>query len=291
MNVTDIVDTLVSDPLSPHPKGWVASRWEWFPLTKQLWHAFVVTSNDILILIGQCFVLSLSLGKWLIKGRLHWRQWIQAMGFQATDALGMALVLCVCTAMVIALQVAPEMVRQGGESYVGSLMSLAMVRELAPIMTALGMVAVVSTSYASEWVSLTNDQQVDALRAMHVSPDRYWLLPWVLSTTMMTPLLTLIGCIAGVWAGMGVSQAVAGVSPSLYWQGLWQQTAGADIGWMLLKGLVFGFESALLACTIGLHTTANGAQSVGEATTKTVVACFVVVATTDYLLTWMIYGG
>ena len=291
MNVTDIVDVLVSDPLSPTPNTGGESRWEWFPLTKQLWQAFITTSNDVLVLIGQCVVLTITLARWLIKGRLHWRQWIHAMGFQASDALGMSLVLCVCTAMVIALQVAPEMVRQGGEPYVGSLMSLAMVRELAPIMTALGVVAVVSTTYASEWVSLTNDQQVDALRAMHVSPERYWLLPWVVSTTVMTPLLTLIGCIAGVWAGMGVSQLVAGVSPSLYWQGLWQQTAAADVGWMLLKGLVFGFESALLACTIGFHTPAMGAQSVGEATTKTVVACFVVIATTDYLLTWMIYGG
>lgn len=179
------------------------------------------------------------------------------MGFQATDALGMALVLCVCTAMVIALQVAPEMVRQGGESYVGSLMSLAMVRELAPIMTALGVVAVVSTSYASEW-GQPDERLTSGRPASHARVSRAVLAATVvLSTTMMTPLLTLIGCIAGVWAGMGVSQAVAGVSPSLYWQGLWQQTAGADVGWMLLKGLVFGFEAALLACTIGLHTTAN----------------------------------
>ncbi|MFN8614700.1 MAG: ABC transporter permease [Vampirovibrionales bacterium] len=268
-----------------------SGAYPWFPVTRHLFWTASGWANHALILLGQCLLLVSQLTYWLLQGKLHKNQWLKAMAFQATDATAMALILCTCTAIVIALQVAPEMVRQGGEPYVGSLMSLAMVRELAPIMTALGIVAVVSTSYASEWVSLANDEQLDALKAMHVSPERYWLLPWVMATTITAPLITLLGCVASIVIGRWVAHWAAGVGPALYWQGVWQQTSMGDVGWMMLKGVVFGFQAALLACTIGINTPKGSASAVGLATTQTVVACFVVVATTDYLLTWLIYGS
>lgn len=227
---------------------------------------------------------------WLVSGRLHGKQLLRQLAFVGWDALWMALILVVFSGLVIALQVAEEMVRQGGAGYVGALISMAILREMAPVMTAVALIAVVGTTYASELTTMNNTEQTDALQMMHVSLSRYLILPRVLSCLVMTPLLTIITAMTAIHLAMWLCLWQADIQPAMFMESVQQFSDLKDLVNLAIKGTVFGGIVALVATTIGL-TTKGGAKAVGLATTQAVVAGFILVAVADYLLTYTIYGA
>lgn len=262
----------------------------WFPLTRRMAQGVAHESRSLLSTTGEAVALGgESLGH-LVRGRLRGRAMLDQAAFVGVDALGVALVLVTFSAMVIALQVAQEMARQGAGEYVGALVSLAILRELAPIMTAVAITAMAGSAFAAELSTMRITSQVDALRTLQVSPARYLVLPRLVASTLVTPMMTLLTAVVGILAGMLISYWLADVHFLAYLESVWRQTTVRDILAMLLKAGVFGFLIALLSCSIGLNTR-GGAKEVGVATTRAVVWSFLSVAIMDYALTYLIYGS
>lgn len=226
----------------------------------------------------------------LVRGRIGWRHTMDQAAFVGVDALGVSMILVTFSAMVIALQVAQEMARQGAGEYVGALVSLAVLRELAPIMTGVAITAMAGSAFAAELSTMRITSQIDALRTLQMSPARYLALPRVLASILVTPMMTLMTAIVGILAGMVISYWLADVQFLAYLDSVWRQTSFRDVGAMLIKSSVFGFLIAILSTSIGLNTR-GGAKDVGVATTRAVVWSFLSVAVCDYILTYLIYGS
>lgn len=226
----------------------------------------------------------------LMQGKLNWRQFFQSAAFCGIDALGLALVMTTFTGMVIALQMAQEMVKQGAGNFVGALMSLSMLRELAPIMTGFSIIAMVGSAYAAELASMKISNQVDALQVLHVNPIRYLLLPRVLALMVMLPLMTVITSFSGIMGGLFISSTFTNLSAHVYLDSVLHQTEMRDVFSCLLKSLVFGYLIGIISTTIGLNTS-GGAKQAGIATTQAVVWSFIMMAVFDYLITYFIYGS
>ena len=129
-------------------------------------------------------------------------------------------------------------------------------------------------------------EQVDALRAMGISPIAYLVVPRLLACLVMGPIMTLFGDAAGILGG-GMIAVNEGQTPLQYTDSFRQllEPNGSDILEGLLKALVFGTLIALIACREGLETK-GGAAGVGRSTNRAVVFTIILVFAADFVLTW-----
>ena len=101
--------------------------------------------------------------KLIARGRLNWKHIINQCSRFAVDSLPITLSIVGMTCIIIAMQVAPEMVKQGGEKYVGALMAITITRELGAIMSGFAIISMIGSAYASEVATMRVTEQIDAL--------------------------------------------------------------------------------------------------------------------------------
>jgi phospholipid/cholesterol/gamma-HCH transport system permease protein len=188
------------------------------------------------------------------------------------------------TGMVLALQTAYSLAAFGGKLFIGRVVALSLVRELGPILTALMVGGRVGSGITAELGSMTVTEQVDALRAMAVSPVRRLVVPRVLATTLMMPVLTALADVLGILGGLFIAVVELQMTAQDYLSSIWNQLTISDIGSGLGKTFFFGLEIAAIGCYHGLNVE-GGATSVGIATTRTVVIASITVLVSDFLLT------
>ena len=188
------------------------------------------------------------------------------------------------TGMVLALQTAYSLASLGGKLFVSRIVSLSLVRELGPVLTALMVGGRVGSGITAELGSMTVTEQVDALRAMAISPIRRLVVPRVLATVFMMPVLTALADVLGILGGLFIAVVELQMTAQDYLTGIWQQLNISDIGSGLSKTFFFGLEIAAVGCFNGL-TVEGGAASVGKSTTRTVVIASICVLISDFFLT------
>jgi phospholipid/cholesterol/gamma-HCH transport system permease protein len=188
------------------------------------------------------------------------------------------------TGMVLALQTAYSLAAFGGKVFVGRVVALSLVRELGPVLTALMVGGRVGSGITAELGSMQVTEQVDALRAMAISPVRRLVVPRVIATVLMMPVLAGIADLLGILGGLAIAVVELGLTTQDYLTSIWSQLQISDIMSGLSKTFFFGFEIALIGCWNGLRTE-GGAAAVGVATTKTVVFASICVLISDFFLT------
>ena len=188
------------------------------------------------------------------------------------------------TGMVLALQTAYSLEAFGGKMFVGRVVSLSLVRELGPVLTALMVGGRVGSGITAEIGSMTVTEQVDALRAMAISPSRRLVVPRVVAVVVMMPVLTAIADALGILGGLAIAVLELRMTFQDYFTSILQQLSIADISSGLTKTLFFGFEIAAIGCYNGLQVE-GGAAAVGRATTRTVVLASISILISDFFLT------
>jgi phospholipid/cholesterol/gamma-HCH transport system permease protein len=261
-----------------------------FPYTRKTLSAVKWEWRFLLDTLRTAWEYSVEVVHFITSGQFNFRHFLQQLAFVGIDTLGISLIMTTFAGMVIALQIAKEMVKQGAGDYVGALVSMALIRELAPIMTAFAVIAMAGSAYAAELSTMKITNQVSALEVLHVSPVRYLVMPRVLAGIVALPMMNVITAFAGIMGGLVISHLMADVSVGQYLDSVWVQTEPKDIWAMLLKSSVFGFIVFIMSTTIGMNTR-GGSKEVGVATTRAVVWSFVLMAIVDYVLTYLIYGA
>jgi phospholipid/cholesterol/gamma-HCH transport system permease protein len=188
------------------------------------------------------------------------------------------------TGGVLALQTAYSLEAFGGKTFVGRIVSLSLVRELGPILTALMVAGRVGSGITAELGSMTVTEQVDALRAMAVSPIRRLVVPRVLAVILMMPVLTAIADVLGIVGGLGIAVLDIRMTAQDYITSIWQQLSISDIFSGLGKTVFFGLEIGAIGCYNGLQVE-GGATAVGRSTTRTVVLASISILVSDFFLT------
>jgi len=225
----------------------------------------------------------------IIRGKIDWRQvWEQtaAVGF---DSLPMTLLISVISGSVLAMQTAEKFALTGADAYVGGLVALAVVREMAPIFSCLTVGARSGTAIAAELANMQVTEQISALQVMRVDPIRYLMLPRLLACIIALPMLTLIGEVTGVLGGMVVAQQVSHLHYIKYLESVWLILTRRDVMVSLYKALIFGVILASISCTVGLSAR-GGARDVGLSTTRAVVWIAIAIIVADFFLTWIFFG-
>ena len=199
-------------------------------------------------------------------------------------SLSIVIITSAFIGMVLALQTAYALEDFGGKMFVGTIVSLSLVRELAPVLMALMVGGRVGAGMTAEIGTMKVTEQIDALRALATNPVRKLVVPRVLATTMMFPLLTVISIALGILGGMVIAVANLNLTPNYYLRSVIESIKYNDLASGVGKTFFFGFSIALIACYNGLRTS-GGADGVGRATTMTVVTGAITVLIMDFFLT------
>jgi len=184
---------------------------------------------------------------------------------------------------VMALQMSRALSQYGQVSKTGTLVSITLVRELGPVLTALMVAGRNSSGMASELGSMKVTEQIDAMRALGTDPIQKLVTPRLIATCVMLPLLTIIADFVGIFGGWVISYFFLHLDSRQYWSSAWRALEWNDVAQGLLKPFVFAFAVALIGCFYGLRTT-GGTQGVGRATTQAMVTASMLV----FILTLLI---
>ena len=218
------------------------------------------------------------------------RHIIAQMSHLGVDSLMIVSLTLLFTGVVFTLQTAHELIRFGAQSTIGGLISIASGRELGPVLVGVVCAGRVGAAITAEISTMKVTEQIDALRVMAVSPVDYLIVPRMLACMIVVPLLTVFGDLIGVFGGWLVAVYYSGVSSYLFMHSIEVFVEIHDMTGGLIKAIFFGNVIAVLGCYYGLHCP-DGAEGVGKATTKTVVASIIAIFILNALLTFVVYGG
>ncbi len=192
--------------------------------------------------------------------------------------------------MVLALQGLLIFDLFGAQRMLSSLVSLAVFRELSPVLASVLVAAQGGSGFAAELGAMKIREELDATEVMAIDPVRVHVVPRVVAAVLATPLLYLAGCLAGVVGGALVAVAFKGETAGLYWANLWALTSGVDLAGGALKSVVFGLLIGLISTFQGSGAT-GGAAGVGRAVNDTVVLSITAFVVVNYFLTSALFGA
>lgn len=243
----------------------------------------------VLVFLGETWSLAAQALGYLLRGRLHVRQTVAQMAAIGVDALPIVIASSFSTGAVFAYYTAGIFVRFGAENFVGGTLTLSFLLELGPVLAGVTVASRSGAAIAAEIGSMVVTEQIDALRAMAVSPVRYLILPRMVACVLMMPLIGLFSDLAGI-GGSLVMAGVGGVPYQTFLDSARTFATETDLMKGLAKTLWFGFTISIVACQQGLRTT-GGATGVGRATTNSVVLCVVLIFISDFFLAQILSGA
>jgi phospholipid/cholesterol/gamma-HCH transport system permease protein len=205
------------------------------------------------------------------------------------DIIGVgSLPICAMTGFfsgaVMALQMSRALAQYGQVGKTGTVVSITLVRELGPVLTALMVAGRNASGMASELGSMKVTEQIDAMRALGTDPVQKLVTPRLIATCVMLPLLTVIADFVGMIGGWVIAVGRLNLTSRQYWTTVWRALEWNDVAQGLLKPLAFAFVISLIGCYYGLRTS-GGTQGVGRATTQAVVAASVMVFVLTFFIT------
>jgi phospholipid/cholesterol/gamma-HCH transport system permease protein len=185
--------------------------------------------------------------------------------------------------MVLAVQAYGAYRPMGLESWMGTMINMAVIRELGPVLAATMIAGRVGTAMAAELATMRVTDQIDALACLGVDPVHYLVTPRLLACVLLTPLLTVMANCLGMLGGASICLGVYGVEPHHYWQHARDYIELWDVGVSVFKPAVFGAFICLISCHRGFYSGA-GSEGVGRAATQAFVLSFLGILVLDFFL-------
>lgn len=196
------------------------------------------------------------------------------------SALPIVTIVNVLVGGIVAFVGAVQLRRFGADVFIADLVGVAVVREMAALMTAIVMSGRTGGAYAAHIATMQGNEEIDALRAIGIPTNDYLILPRIAALTGMMPMLYLYGCLIGIFGGFLVTVVMLNMSPTAFVTETRISLAGGQFIFGLIKSIAFGALIAIVGCRSGLRA-GRSAADVGLAATKAVVMGIVGVIALD----------
>lgn len=208
---------------------------------------------------------------------------IAQMDYIGVGSLTIIILTGFFTGGVLTLQTYQTLASYGAVDQLGYLVSISLVRELGPVLSALMVTGRVVSAISAELGSMVVSEQIDAMRALGTDPIRKLVAPRILALVVTLPLLTLITDVMGIGGGWAVSTWLFSLPSSMFINSVQDGITTDDIIGGIIKPLVFAFLMGVIACHKGLKTE-GGTVGVGRSTTSAVVMASIIVIIADFIL-------
>jgi len=237
----------------------------------------------------QYFALCGELLYWLFVAPLRGKGWRMGHTFAQIVRIGvhavpMSALTALTIGVVLAMQSAAQLAKLGATMYVPGLVSSSLIRELAPLVTAVIVIGRSGSSVTAELGTMKVSEEIEALEVMAIPPMSWLIVPRFLAMVIMMPLLTVFSIYVGLAGGWLIGHYSLNMSTAYFVSHALQHVELSDVGIGLLKSGVFGVLIVTIACSIGLNVS-GGAEGVGLATTRSVVVSLLSVFIANAVLT------
>lgn len=239
---------------------------------------------DFLNYLGEIGRLVVSVGDSLLHGKIRCRMVVEQIAETGFRSQPVVIVTGAFTGAVLAAQALFQFKPLGMETGGGALVSVAMLRELGPSVTALMLAGRVGAAMAAEIGTMKVTEQIDALRSMDVHPTDYLVTPRFLAMLVAMPLLIAESAAFGILASLVVGTGPFHVNGAYWLDQMNKHTDGTDVVIAMVKGLVFGMLIVTLSCHQGLKAD-QGAVGVGRGTTRAMVYSSLAILVVNFFLT------
>ncbi len=204
------------------------------------------------------------------------------------DALPIVALVSFLMGLILAFQSSIPLKQFGAaEIFIGTLVSLSMIRELGPLMTTILLAGRTGSAFAADLGTMKINEEIDALNTMGLDPVRFLAVTRIIAAVAMTPLLTLFSDFMGVIGGAVVFRSF-GYSLVTYWNQVQASVDMSDLLGGLFKSFAFGILVASVGCLRGFQTK-TGASAVGASTTRAVVSGIILIVAADGVFSIIYY--
>ncbi len=242
-----------------------------------------------LTFIGEITILLWQALSRLFVRPIEWRETLNQMAFIGVASVPIVALTTFSSGAVIALYSAEILQQYGAGSLAGGAVALSISREIAPVLAGIMVAARCGSAMAAQIGTMAVTEQIDALRALRVSPINYLVIPRVVAAVCMLPILGMVGIYTGIFGGYSVAVWTTGIPHGAFAKSIEQFLTLRDINAAMIKTVVFALIVALVACQQGMRTS-GGAVGVGHATTRTVVITMVLIYVANYFLTSVLFS-
>ncbi|THB68526.1 MAG: ABC transporter permease [Desulfovibrio sp.] len=214
---------------------------------------------------------------------------IHQMFFVGVKSLFVIALIGLFTGMVLGLQGYYTLVKFGSEGLLGAAVSLSLIRELGPVLTAIMITGRAGSAMAAELGVMRITDQIDALTVMDIQPMTYLVAPRMAACIICFPLLTAVFDVVGILGGYLSGVVLLGINQGIYFYRIETSVAMADVMGGFCKSLTFALIMATVCCFQGYFThlrkDGQGPEGVSNSTTSAVVLSCVLILVFDYVLT------
>lgn len=231
--------------------------------------------------VGEVTVTLLSLLRH--PGRLRLGDVVLYMQRVGVDALPIVGLISFLLGLIMAFMSAVQLQQFGANIYVASLVALAMVRELGPIMTAILVAGRSGSAFAAEIGTMKVSEEVDALVTMGFKPAMFLVAPKIIASLLVVPLLAMYSNLFAIAGGLLIGVTTLDLTVNAYMAQTMNTLTIFDINWGIFKSAIFAVLIATVGCFKG-YQVRGGAASVGKATTSAVVTGIFLVILVDSVL-------
>lgn len=237
--------------------------------------------------LGGVFLLASEAFYSLATQRLRWRVTVFHIYSIGVKSVPVVLLTGAFIGMVFAAQTYFQFHKVRMDTSTGPAVSLALSRELAPIITSLMVAGRVGAAMAAEIGTMRVTEQLDALRSLAVHPVDYLVAPRVMAMALSLPLLTAMAVMTGIGAAYGVAVEVLRIDGAYFLHNMHRYTEADDVYTGLIKVFLFGFIIVFISCHKGLHCE-GGAEGVGRSTTEAVVNSSISILIVNFFATMLL---
>lgn len=214
------------------------------------------------------------------KPRYEFAEFLRQCFYVGYKSIGLVGSTAFIMGLVLTIQSRPHLVEFGAESLLPGMVSLSLVREIAPVITALICAGKIGSGIGAELGSMKVTEQIDAMEVSGTNPFKYLVVTRVWATTLMIPVLIVMADAISLYAGYLGANIRGVVSWDLYWYKVFNILSFADVFPAFIKTFFFGFAIGIIGCYKG-YNSSKGTEGVGRSANSAVVIASLMVFVID----------
>jgi phospholipid/cholesterol/gamma-HCH transport system permease protein len=238
--------------------------------------------KDIIIEIGLITKFAGRFFREIIKPRFEFAEFARQCYYIGNRSLPLVAITAFIMGLVITIQSRPTLVEFGAQAWLPKMVSVSLVREIAPVITALICAGKIGSGIGAELGSMKVTEQIDAMDVSGTNPYKFLVVTRVMATTFMIPILAILADTLSLYGGYLGANIRGVVSWDLYWSQVFDTLVYSDIVPSVTKTFFFGFAIGIIGCYKGFNSN-KGTEGVGQSANSAVVISSLLVFILDLL--------
>jgi len=242
-------------------------------------------SNSILTFFEEAGDISLFAWRFMkvsFKRPFEFKELLRQCYLIGNQSLPLVAITGFIMGVVFTLQTRPTLIEFGAESWMPSMVGVAIVREIGPVITAIICAGRVGSGIGAELGSMKVTEQIDAMEVSGTNPFKFLIVTRVLAATLMLPLLVMMADFISLIGSFLVENVKGDVSFQLYFRQVFAYLHFSDFIPSIIKSFFFGFVIGIIGCYKGYYSK-KGTEGVGKAANTSVVLASMLIFVVDFL--------